>query len=144
MGSWRLERLGGGQRGVCETETEVDGKWKGGLESEFSRGQRHPRRSFIFTVYIRAAQVMVPDARSIIGIHCEHGAVAADLSIDGRAGRRAGGREEGREGRGPERQTDKTEIRLSSLSFLTWRGRPLGAPFSGKHLSGRERSRERD
>lgn len=55
---------------------------------------------FIFTVYICAVQVMVSDACSIIGIHRERGAVAADLSIDGR-GREAGTRdgERGRQGR---------------------------------------------
>lgn len=31
-----------------------------------------------------------------------------------------------------ERGRDRAEIRLSSLSFLTWRGRPSGRPFSSK------------
>lgn len=49
--------------------------------------------------------------------------VAASLSIDGGWGGGGGGTERGR---------DRAEIRLSSLSFLTWRGRPLGPSFSGK------------
>lgn len=83
-------------------------------------------RWFIFTVYICEVQVMVSDARWIIEIHCVRGAVAADLSMDGR--RREWGTWEGER----ERERDTTEIRLSSLSFLTWRGRPLGPPFSRK------------
>lgn len=46
---------------------------------------------------------------------------ASDLSID-EQGR------EGVEGCGMERGRDRAEIQLSPLSFLTWRGGPLGHP----------------
>lgn len=55
---------------------------------------------------------------------------ASDLSMDERG-------REGVEGCGMERGRDRAEIQLSPLSFLTWRGRPLGPtppqiPFSSK------------
>lgn len=68
-------------------------------------------------------QVIGFDGCWIIEIHCVCGDVAADLSIDRRG---EGARDAGW------RKRDRGEIWLSSLSFLTWRGRLLGHPFSSK------------